>query len=41
LPAVGLAGTHAAIDSEGHAVALLAERAGQARAVLVLRPAGG
>ena len=41
LPAVGLAGTHAAIDSEGHAVALLAERAGQARPVLVLRPAGG
>jgi tRNA pseudouridine55 synthase len=41
LPAVGLAGTHAAIDSEGHAVALLAERAGQTRPVLVLRPAGG
>lgn len=41
LPAVGLAGTHAAIDSEGHAVALLAERDGQARPVLVLRPAGG
>ncbi len=41
LPAAGLAGTHAAIDSEGHAVALLAERAGQARPVLVLRPAGG
>ena len=41
LPAVGRAGTHAAIDSEGHAVALLAERAGQARPVLVLRPAGG
>jgi tRNA pseudouridine55 synthase len=40
LPAVGLAGTHAAIDSDGHAVALLAERAGQARPVLVLRPAG-
>ncbi|MGH4011772.1 MAG: tRNA pseudouridine(55) synthase TruB [Pseudonocardiaceae bacterium] len=41
LPATGLAGTHAAIDSEGHAVALLAERAGRARPVLVLRPAGG
>ncbi|MGH3885055.1 MAG: tRNA pseudouridine(55) synthase TruB [Pseudonocardiaceae bacterium] len=40
LPAIGLAGTHAAIDSEGHAVALLAERDGQARPVLVLRPAG-
>ncbi|MDQ4010523.1 MAG: tRNA pseudouridine(55) synthase TruB [Actinomycetota bacterium] len=40
LPAAGLAGTHAAIDSEGHAVALLSERAGQARPVLVLRPAG-
>ncbi len=41
LPAVGLSGTHAAIDCEGHAVALLAERDGQARPVLVLRPAGG
>ncbi|MGH3778438.1 MAG: tRNA pseudouridine(55) synthase TruB [Pseudonocardiaceae bacterium] len=41
LPAAGLAGTHAAIDSEGRAVALLAERAGQARPVLVLRPASG
>jgi tRNA pseudouridine55 synthase len=41
LPAAGLAGTHAAIDSEGHAVALLAERDGQARPILVLRPAGG
>jgi tRNA pseudouridine55 synthase len=40
LPAVGLAGTHAAIDSQGHAIALLAERDGQARPVLVLRPAG-
>ena len=40
LPAVGLAGTHAAIDSHGHAVALLAECAGQACPVLVLRPAG-
>ncbi|MGH3751302.1 MAG: tRNA pseudouridine(55) synthase TruB [Pseudonocardiaceae bacterium] len=40
LPAAGLAGTHAAIDSEGRAVALLAERAGQARPILVLRPAG-
>ncbi|MGH3896786.1 MAG: tRNA pseudouridine(55) synthase TruB [Pseudonocardiaceae bacterium] len=41
LPAVGLVGTHAAIDSEGHAIALLAERDAQARPVLVLRPAGG
>ncbi len=40
LPAVGLPGTHAAIDPQGHAVALLAERDGQARPVLVLRPAG-
>jgi tRNA pseudouridine55 synthase len=39
LPAVGLAGTHAAIDSEGHAIALLAEHDGQARPILVLRPA--
>ncbi|MGH3975960.1 MAG: tRNA pseudouridine(55) synthase TruB [Pseudonocardiaceae bacterium] len=39
LPAAGLAETHVAIDSEGHAVALLAERDGQARPVLVLRPA--
>jgi tRNA pseudouridine55 synthase len=40
LPAVGLVGTHAAIDSEGHAIALLAERDGQACPILVLRPAG-
>ncbi|MGH3694461.1 MAG: tRNA pseudouridine(55) synthase TruB [Pseudonocardiaceae bacterium] len=40
LPALGLAGTHAAIDSDGGAVALLAERDGQARPILVLRPAG-
>ncbi|HKR50437.1 MAG TPA: tRNA pseudouridine(55) synthase TruB [Pseudonocardiaceae bacterium] len=40
LPAVGLTGTYAAIDSHGHAVALLVERDGQARSVLVLRPAG-
>ncbi|MGH3721904.1 MAG: tRNA pseudouridine(55) synthase TruB [Pseudonocardiaceae bacterium] len=40
LPAVGLAGTHAAIDPHGHAIALLTERDGQARPVLVLRPAG-
>ncbi|MGB8962491.1 MAG: tRNA pseudouridine(55) synthase TruB [Pseudonocardiaceae bacterium] len=38
LPAVGLPGTHAAIDAQGHAIALLAERDGQARPVLVLRP---
>ncbi|MBW0011342.1 MAG: tRNA pseudouridine(55) synthase TruB, partial [Pseudonocardiales bacterium] len=41
LPAVGLTGTHAAIDGQGHAIALLTERDGQARPVLVLRPAGG
>jgi tRNA pseudouridine55 synthase len=40
LPAIGLAGTHAAIDPDGVAVALLAERDGQARPVLVLHPAG-
>ena len=40
LPAVGLAGTYAAIDAEGHAIALLAEHDEQARPVLVLRPAG-
>jgi tRNA pseudouridine55 synthase len=40
LPAVGRTGTHAAIDSQGHAIALLTERDGQARPVLVLRPAG-
>lgn len=40
LPALGLVGTHAAIDSQGHAIALLTERGGQARPVLVLRPAG-
>jgi tRNA pseudouridine55 synthase len=40
VPALGLAGTHAAIDSGGGAVALLAERDGQARPILVLRPAG-
>jgi tRNA pseudouridine55 synthase len=40
LPAVGLAGTHAAIDSQGRVIALLTERDGQARPVLVLRPAG-
>jgi tRNA pseudouridine55 synthase len=39
LPAVGLAGTHAAFDPQGHAIALLTERDGQARPVLVLRPA--
>lgn len=41
LPAAGLAGTHAAIDSQGHAIALLTERDGLARPILVLRPAGG
>ncbi|MQA14623.1 MAG: tRNA pseudouridine(55) synthase TruB [Pseudonocardiaceae bacterium] len=41
VPAVGMAGTHAAIDPDGHAVALLSEQGGVARPVLVLRPAGG
>jgi tRNA pseudouridine55 synthase len=40
LPAVGLIGTYAAIDLHGRALALLTERDGQARPVLVLRPAG-
>ena len=40
LPAVGLTATHAAIDPDGHAIALLTERDGHARPVLVLRPAG-
>ncbi|PZS40400.1 MAG: tRNA pseudouridine(55) synthase TruB [Pseudonocardiales bacterium] len=40
LPAVGLTATHAAIDPDGHAIALLTEREGHARPVLVLRPAG-
>jgi tRNA pseudouridine55 synthase len=40
LPAVGLAGTHAAIDPDGVAVALLAEHGGRARPILVLCPAG-
>ncbi|MGH3827530.1 MAG: tRNA pseudouridine(55) synthase TruB [Pseudonocardiaceae bacterium] len=40
LPAVGLPGTHVAIDPQGHAIALLVERDGHARPVLVLRPAG-
>jgi tRNA pseudouridine55 synthase len=40
LPAIGLAGTHAAIGPDGVAVALLAERDGQARPVVVLYPAG-
>jgi tRNA pseudouridine55 synthase len=40
LPAIGLAGTHAAIDPDGTAVALLAEHGGQARPIMVLRPAG-
>lgn len=40
LPALGLAGTYAAIDPDGGAIALLSEHDGQARPVLVLRPAG-
>ncbi|MGH3764010.1 MAG: tRNA pseudouridine(55) synthase TruB [Pseudonocardiaceae bacterium] len=40
LPAVGLTGTHAAIGAGGEAIALLTERDGQARPILVLRPAG-
>jgi tRNA pseudouridine55 synthase len=40
LPATGLAGTHAAIGPDGAAIALLAERDGRGRPILVLRPAG-
>ena len=40
LPAIGLTGTHAAVGPDGVAVALLAERDGQARPVFVLHPAG-
>lgn len=36
----GWRGTYAAVDPHGHAIALLTERDGQARPVLVLRPAG-
>jgi tRNA pseudouridine55 synthase len=39
LPAAGLAGTYAAVDPDGHAIALLTERDGEARPVVVLRPA--
>ncbi|MGH3905868.1 MAG: tRNA pseudouridine(55) synthase TruB [Pseudonocardiaceae bacterium] len=38
LPAVGLAGTSAAFDPDGRAIALLAENGPLARPVLVLRP---
>ena len=40
LPAVGLPGTSAAVDPDGHAIALLTETGPLARPVLVLRPAG-
>jgi tRNA pseudouridine55 synthase len=40
LPAAGLAGTCAAFDPQGRAVALLTEHGPEARPVLVLRPAG-
>ncbi|MGH3942409.1 MAG: tRNA pseudouridine(55) synthase TruB [Pseudonocardiaceae bacterium] len=39
LPAVGLPGTSAAFDPDGHAIALLTESGPLARPVLVLRPA--
>ncbi len=41
LDAAGLPGTYAAVDPDGRAVALLAEHAGRAAPVLVLRPADG
>lgn len=41
LDPAGLSGTYAAVDPDGRAVALLAERAGRAAPVLVLRPADG
>ena len=40
LDPVGMAGTYAALDPDGRAVALLDEREGRAAPVLVLRPAG-
>lgn len=39
LAPAGIAGTYAAVDPEGHAVALLTERDGRAAPVAVLRPA--
>lgn len=41
IPAAGIPGTHAAVDPDGYAVALLTEQGRVARPVLVLRPAGG
>ncbi|MPZ66113.1 MAG: tRNA pseudouridine(55) synthase TruB [Pseudonocardiaceae bacterium] len=41
LDPAGLSGTYAAVDPDGRAVALLAEHAGRAAPVLVLRPADG
>jgi tRNA pseudouridine55 synthase len=41
LPSAGLSGTSAAVDPDGHAIALLTETGALARPVLVLRPAGG
>jgi tRNA pseudouridine55 synthase len=38
LPPAGIPGTYGAFDPDGHAVALLEEREGDARPVLVLRP---
>lgn len=39
LPAVGISGTYGVFDEAGHALALVAERAGRARPVVVLAPA--
>ena len=41
LPAAGITGTYGVFDQDGHAVGLVSEAGGAARAVLVLRPAGG
>jgi tRNA pseudouridine55 synthase len=41
LPAVGLAGTYGVFAPDGHVLALVTERDGAARPVVVLAPAGG
>jgi tRNA pseudouridine55 synthase len=41
LPAVGLPGTYGVFDPDGRVLALMTERDGAARPVVVLAPAGG
>jgi tRNA pseudouridine55 synthase len=40
LPAAGIEGNYGVLDPQGRAIALVAERDGQARPIVVLRPAG-